>query len=129
MDLKTLKALLQIAWCAETAYGEWDPNCPSLNQCAVTALVVQKYFGGKLPRCKMPDGKKHFWNILPGGVHVDLSEDQFEFINAKPLKENYEIRNRKHLLSIKSTSRRYELLLKRIETLIAMISNTNIPAT
>jgi hypothetical protein len=128
MDLKTLKALLQIAWCADTAYGEWNPNCPSLNQCAVTALVVQKYFGGKLPRCKMPNGKNHFWNILPGGVHVDLTEDQFEYLKSQPLKNEYIIRNVARTLSIKSTRHRYELLTERLEFLINLISKPNIPA-
>ena len=128
MDLKTLRALLEVAWCAETAYGDWNPRVPSLNQCYVTALVVQKYFGGKLPSCKMTDGDTHCWNILPDGVHVDLTEDQFNFFEGKPIKEKNVIRNRKRLLSINSTRQRYELLVDRIDYLITLTTKANIPA-
>lgn len=128
MDLKTLRALLEVAWCAETAYGDWNPRVPSLNQCYVTALVVQKYFGGILPSCKMTDGDTHCWNILPDGVHVDLTEDQMSFIEGKPIKDKFVIRNRKRLMSIISVSRRYDHLIERIEFLVSLITKANIPA-
>ena len=128
MNLKTLRAFLEISWCADTAYGDWNPQNPALNQCYVTALVVQNYFGGKLPSCKMTDGDSHCWNILPDGVHVDLTEDQFDYIVPKPIKEVYVIRNRKRLLSTESTRLRYDLLLERIEYLITLVTKSNIPA-
>ena len=43
-----LYVALYEAWGADTARGYWDKECPSLNQCAVTALVVQDYLGRKL---------------------------------------------------------------------------------
>lgn len=129
MDLKTLRALLEVAWCSETAYGDWNPQNPSLNQCTMAALIVQKYFGGDLLRCKMTNNDSHYWNRLPDGTEVDLTEDQFNFIDAKPIKEEYVVRKREYTLSFESTRRRYELLVDRIDYLITLITKTNIPAT
>jgi len=129
MNLKTLRALLEVAWCAETAYGEWNPCNPSLNQCAITALVIQKYFGGDLLRCKMTNDDSHYWNRLPDGTEVDLTEDQFNYIEAQPIKSDFLVRKRDYTLSFISTRRRYDLLVNRLNTLIALISKSNIPAT
>lgn len=122
MDLKSLRALLEVAWCAETAKGEWNPNCPSLNQCAITALVIQDYFGGDLLRCKMTNDDSHYWNRLPDGNEVDLTADQFDALGAKPIKEEFVIRQRDYVLSFESTRKRYELLTQRLNSLIAQIS-------
>jgi hypothetical protein len=101
---------LLLTWCAETAKGNWNPNNPSLNQCAITALVVQDYFGGELLRCLMTNGDSHYWNRLPDGTEVDLTEDQFRDIEAKPLKIDFVVRTREYVLSFPETSRRYHLL-------------------
>jgi len=111
VDIITLKQLLLKAWCKETATkGDWTPDNPSLNQCAITALVVQDYFGGDLLRCLMTNGDSHYWNRLPDGTEVDLTEDQFALIEGKPLKNDYVIRERKYVLSFPDTMERYHLL-------------------
>lgn len=46
-------------------------------QCAVTALVVQDECGGELLRAEIPDLGSHYWNLLPGGVEVDLTRGQY----------------------------------------------------
>jgi len=118
MDVQTLKVLLPLAWSGNTAYGDWNSRVPSLNQCAVTALVVQEYLGGDLLRCKMTNGDSHYWNRLPDGTEVDLTEDQFNYIEAKPIKSEYIVRSREYTLSFVSTSRRYDLLSRRIQAII-----------
>ena len=118
MDIKTFKLLLIKAWCAETALGVWSKECPSLNQCAVTALVAQDYFGGVMLRCKMTNGDSHYWNRLPDGSEEDFTEDQFDFIQDKPLKNDYVIRERDYVLSFPATVVRYELLKHRLEDAI-----------
>ena len=118
MDLITLKKLLNQAWCAETAQGFWRADCPSLNQCAVTALVVQDYFGGDLLRCKMTNGNSHYWNRFPDGTEHDFTEDQFAYISDQPLKNNYIVRNREYVLSFPDTLARYNILKKRINSLL-----------
>lgn len=119
MDIKTLKELLLLAWCAETAKGDWNPNNPSLNQCADTAVVVQDYFDGDLLRCKMTNDDSHYWNRLPDGTEVDLTEDQFQYLEAKPLKKDYVVRTREYVLSFPDTATRYNLLKQKVEALKA----------
>lgn len=114
MDKKILKIAFLKAWCAETAQGNWTPECPSLNQCAVTALIIQDYYGGDLLRCKMSDGDSHYWNRLPEGDE-DWTEEQFDYIDGKPLKADYVIREREYVLSFPNTKMRYELLKQRVE--------------
>ena len=110
MDISQLQNILNHSWCAETAYGEWRNNVPSLNQCAVTALIVQDHFGGDLLRCPMTNGDRHYYNRLPDGTEVDLTQDQFSFIEAQPNKEVAFVYQRKDLLSSINTRTRYLLL-------------------
>lgn len=114
MDVDTLRGLLEKAWCAETALGDWNPNIPSLNQCAVTALVVQDFFGGNLMRCRMTNGDSHYWNNIDGLLEYDFTADQFFYIDAKPLKSTTSFRSREYVLSFPNTMYRYGLLLQRL---------------
>jgi hypothetical protein len=114
MDLGHLQNILNHSWSAETAKGEWRKDVPSLNQCAITALVVQDIFGGDLLRCPMTNGDSHYWNRLPDGTEVDLTEEQFGFIEARPIKEDTVVRQRDYVLSFPDTLRRYHLLKKLV---------------
>lgn len=115
MSKNLLRNALEYAWVGATAQGEWTSKSPSLNQCAVTALVIQEYFGGHLLRCECDDGDSHYWNLLPGEEEVDWTEQQFEYSGVKPLRETVIIRDRNYVLSFKSTKRRYKVLLKRVK--------------
>ncbi len=115
MDIASLKKLLLLSWCAETAYGKWHPRCPSLNQCAVTSLIVQDYFGGQLLRRKMTNHSQHFLNRLPNGLEIDLAEDQLRFIKAKPIFSETIVYSRSGLLRRFGVKKRYYLLKKLIE--------------
>lgn len=117
MNLETLKTLLQKSWSAETAQGNWDTNNPAIGQCAITALIVQDYFGGELLRCKTKHGKSHYWNRLPDGIEQDLTESQFEAGFDAPIKNDYQIRTREYVLSFPDTTIRYNLLKEKIEKL------------
>ena len=111
-----LERILEKSWGADTATGDgaWSPENPSLNQCAVTALVVQDFFGGDLLRCPMDDGDSHYWNRLPCGTEVDLAEKQFKMIASKPLRDQKIVRDRKYVLSFPKTASRYLLLRDRV---------------
>lgn len=50
VSLARLFEALEQSWSADTTYGAWTPEVPSLHQCAVTALVVQDYYGGDVIR-------------------------------------------------------------------------------
>jgi hypothetical protein len=89
-----------------------------MNQCVVTALVVQDYFGGKILCRKLTNGKNHFLNKLPDGTEKDFTESQFKDSDIQPIVEQTTTRSRNSLLRHKSVEKRYILLNKRIDALI-----------
>ena len=110
-----LRKALEKSWSADTALGKWTADCPSLNQCAVTSMIVQDYFGGDLLRCECNDGDSHYWNRLTDGTQVDLTSDQFAFSGVVPDKENFIIRQRDYVDSFAKTIKRYNLLSERVK--------------
>lgn len=115
ITVSRIRALLLRSWSAETAtWGFWSPQTPSLNQCAVTALVVQDFLGGDLLRCEMTNGDSHYWNRLPDGTEEDLTADQFEHIEVRPMRETTVVRTRQYVLSFPDTMKRYAILLQRV---------------
>lgn len=114
-SLDEITEALEWAWVGATALGKWTSKCPSLNQCAVTALVVQDYMGGEMLRCECDDGDSHYWNRLPDGRVVDLTEAQFEYSGVVPFKHEYVVRTREYVLSFKKTKTRYKTLAKRVK--------------
>lgn len=101
---------LEGAWCAATSADpdHWNEHNPALGQCAVTALIVQDYFGGVLVRADN-EGVGHYWNRV-GGVEIDLTRSQF-----KTWAPSNEIEgDREYVLSSPETKYRYELLTARL---------------
>ena len=111
---------IRMSWGPDTAMGEWDSCNPALNQCAVTALIVQDYFGGELLRCPMSDGDSHYWNRTADG-EVDLTASQFKHIEPQPLKSETAVRDRDYVLSFPDTARRYRILQRRVDNMIASL--------
>ena len=64
------------AWSAETVSTPFDAANPCKNQCAVTALAVQRHFGGEIANTKTAGGT-HFYNKI-GNSYWDLAADQFD---------------------------------------------------
>ncbi|MCD6381879.1 MAG: hypothetical protein J7L43_02785 [Candidatus Aenigmarchaeota archaeon] len=121
VDFKLLEEALKNSWSKETCYpplqDEWSPERPSLGQCAVTTMVVQDYFGGKLLYCRH---YHHYWNMLPDGREVDFTRGQF----PKDVKICFdEIRDRNYLLNSEGSKRartpeRYRILKSRVDEYI-----------
>jgi hypothetical protein len=110
-----LERALQHAWSADTsACHTWSLECPSAGQCAVTALLVQDFFGGELLR-GVVCGESHYWNRLPAGIEVDLTAQQFaEYrLDGPP-----GVRDRSYVLSFPDTARRYHLLRAAVASLL-----------
>jgi hypothetical protein len=110
-----LYAALREAWTADTSADRaWSANRPSLGQCAVTALVIQDYFGGELIRAEV-EGRSHYWNVVDGET-IDLTRDQFA---SYALARNAATRGRIDVLSYADTLRRYDLLRARTAAILS----------
>lgn len=116
-----LKQAIRKAWSKETCYppdrDKWTPENPAFGQCAVTALVVQDFFGGVILYCRH---FHHYWNRLPDGTEVDLTKEQFGE-NANPCLD--EIVSREYILESErareaETAKRYLILKHRLNTII-----------
>lgn len=55
-------------------------NDPTYGQCAVTAMLVNKFFGGEIRKIRVSDGGTHYFNVINGQV-FDLTRDQFDLYN------------------------------------------------
>jgi hypothetical protein len=119
--LLRLQDALEHSWeadtCAEWERGKWSPCLPAFGQCAVTALIVQDFVGGRM--VKDPEND-HYWNVMDDGTEVDLTRAQFaEGIVLKATEE----RTREYMLtgerSIKAkTPDRYKILRERVRNIL-----------
>lgn len=113
MTIEELALKLEKAWGKDTSAlpEHWIPENPAIGQCAVTALIVQDHFGGKLVRAVV-NGVSHYYNELPSETIVDLTFKQFEQTTASVLNICY--RERDYVLHYPATCKRYYLLKSRL---------------
>lgn len=106
--MDTFLKLIKNSWCRETSYypNKWTEDNPAFGQCAVTALVIQQYFGGEILCGTTSKKQRHYWNVI-NSKEIDLTFSQFK---EKPIFKTIEVRNRKDLLKSESVSKRYEKL-------------------
>ena len=110
-----VRSIIKLSWTKDTCYPgsreEWSEKNPSLGQCAVTTLIVNDFFGGKIMRC-MCNGISHYYNLINDEI-VDLTVDQFE--GVIPNYEESSERTRDYLFSSSDTKERYYLLLNNVK--------------
>lgn len=85
--LADLEVAIRAGWSAETCSPDdverapWTADNPAWGHCDITALVVQDLVGGELMVGEVwLDGEQqgfHCWNVLPGGIRIDLTREQF----------------------------------------------------
>lgn len=118
MELNQLEELLSRSWnkdtCSPGLKDKWNDNNPSLGQCAITSLVVNDFFGGKIMRCMTSSGS-HYYNLIDDRI-VDLTVKQF--LGEIPKYEDGEERTREYLLSNENTKSRYIKLLHSLKQTI-----------
>ena len=123
MRIEQLKQLLIQTWnletCAPGLKNEWNKQNPSLGQCAVTTLIANDFFGGKIMRCMTSSGS-HYYNLINGEL-FDLTVEQF--LGDIPQYEKGEERTRLDLLSNEDTKKRYEKLLYNLKQLMRQFQN------
>ncbi|MDT0444566.1 YunG family protein [Streptomyces johnsoniae] len=87
-NLLALDKALRSSWAADTcspddlARAGWQADNPSWGHCDITALLVNDIFGGNLMLGDVHRGGErqgfHWWNLLPSGVELDLTREQFK---------------------------------------------------
>ena len=104
---------IEQAWSQETA-GIFYKDNPSKGQCAVTSMLIQDLYGGKLVRGTL--GKSsHYWNELPDGTTVDLTRQQFGDKADELVVDGYRNRDDVYNGNYGDTGDRYEILKQRFE--------------
>ena len=68
--------IIKHCWSGDTIPDPFDPANPCRNQCAVTALAVQRLLGGEIVKTATKGGT-HFYNLIDGR-YWDLAADQFD---------------------------------------------------
>lgn len=115
MNIDILENMLKKSWSKETCSPSlrdmWDEFNPSLGQCAISALIVKDYFGGKIMRCMTSTGS-HYYNLIDNNI-VDLTASQF--IDEVPNYSESSERTRLYLLGNSDTKSRYLELLKSLK--------------
>lgn len=114
-DISRIARVLRLVYDSETAYPEvsdkWDKSNPTLGQCAVTALVVQHYFGGEIYK---HNHMSHYFNKIDGEI-IDLTKDQFD------ISLDYSDSHQKQPDTSKAnTQNRFNLLLSRVDAYIKL---------
>jgi len=127
MYISRLEKILQKSWIKKTSSDpeKWNKDNPSWGQCAVTALIVNDYFGGKLVWAPVNvRGKEisHYFNKIDNKIvgltrEIDLTKSQFPEGTIIPEgidKTKGLPSTRDYVLSYPPTVKRYELLKERI---------------
>lgn len=92
--INVMEALVK-SWDEQTCYPKsrenWNTEKPEVGQCAVTALVIQDYFGGII---YFSYPYNHFFNVIDGEI-VDYTAGQF--VEPPDRRDAYEVTRRKML--------------------------------
>ncbi|MET8877352.1 hypothetical protein [Nocardia sp. NPDC004604] len=118
---QALEHAVQAVWSAMTSSAsDWTERNPAKGQCAVTACVVQDYFGGNILNsiATLPSGEtvSHYFNIIDSET-VDLTRAQFppgtSFSAPEPKTKGFPS-TRDYCLSFDRTRQRYDVLSSRV---------------
>ncbi|MFA6338460.1 MAG: hypothetical protein WCW87_00125 [Candidatus Paceibacterota bacterium] len=120
--IEVLKRALEKSWTQKTSADpkNWNKENPQWGQCAVTALVVQDLFGGKIYRLDLAFAddlkvrlmRSHYFNSTENQL-IDLTADQFQnnndeyYIQSIQMPERILLSSRERLLSNSETKSRY----------------------
>ena len=122
LDLYVL--LLEKGWCQETCPKEtlWNKKNPAIGQSGITALLVQRYFGGDIYSFHCSNST-HYYNCIDG-CNIDLAfaelkhtrNSNFPPLRTTNLGQNPTQLNRKNREKIKILIKKCDIRLKRKPT-------------
>lgn len=112
MNIEELEKILYDCYSKDLCYykvqNEWNESNKYLGMCAITALIVNDYFGGTIGKIYV-NGISHYFNIINNKI-IDLTKKQFNF-NIDYSK--YQLVDRKDLLT-EDTKNRYNILKDKL---------------
>lgn len=111
--LSELLRSVRVSWTQATSVSpeKWSPKVPSTGQCAVTALVLQDFLGGRIMRCDIEGDGSHYWIVMDEGQEIDITADQF---GGREVRLGSATIPREKLLDSPNTTSRYRILLKEV---------------
>ena len=123
--ISDLEAALLQSWSRQTSSDpdRWHTDNPAWGQCAVTALVLNDYFGGRIvwANVALPgETISHYFNIVDGN-EMDLTRRQFPpgtIIPAGVPKRKGFPSTRAYVLSYEQTQARYAALKEEVDTVL-----------
>lgn len=108
LNLPLVETAFQFGWISDTSHNGVLGVPASKGQCAVTAMVIQDYFGGDIYKIKVGN-ESHYFNVIKNKI-VDLTSDQFfQTLDYK----GKVIANRNNFEP--ETINRYKILKSRVE--------------
>lgn len=127
MSIIELKHFLYAAYQHDTAYktcvSTWSRKNPTLGHCAVTAMIVNEYFGGDIQfGYYEKENVWHYWNVIDGEV-VDFTAEQFQ--NDAIQFKNIQNTTFAELFEHESVRSRYVLLKERMQAIQTIFWETN----
>jgi hypothetical protein len=110
----SVESAIRNSWDQSTTVDpqDWSPQNAALGQCAVTAVIIQDFFGGEIWRGKVGT-VSHYFNVLEDGAVIDLTWEQFP---TDAVMEDPSPRSRAYVLSFDETRRRYERLTEKVDS-------------
>lgn len=106
--------IVNLSFSKDTCYpklrDEWNLDNNTLGHCAIAALILNDFLGGKIMRCECESGS-HYYNLINDKI-IDITVYQFDSLPNYKMSEE---RTREYLLSNEDTKNRYKLLLERVK--------------
>ena len=120
LNINKLRCACCNSWDNDTCFPEckddWNKENKSLGQCAITALIVNDYLGGKIKKCEVENSKiSHYYNEIEK-QDIDFTRGQFDE-NVKLINDKYKIRE--DMIKTEHTKVRYELLKERVNEFLS----------
>jgi len=111
-DIDKFFGVLLKSWVKRDEDYDFDDD-PAHNQCTVTAMVVQDYFGGEIVTVKVGAGT-HYLNQIDGKL-FDLTSDQFTSHGVEVDYRSPEIQDREKVGMDGTAPERYQKLKMNVE--------------
>lgn len=128
LNINHLEQILEKCWSKETSLDSenWIPENPAWGQCAITACIVNDYFGGKVVWTSVNiagEEISHYFKSI-NGEEIDLTRKQFPpgtiVLPGIDKTKNFPT-TRDYVLSYEKTAQRYALLKAKVDEQVARL--------